>query len=67
MVCCRYYKVSKVIDVDVLGFQIELCCREFGLFKIGDCLGYFLKNWVIFFSNLLVTLFFLLGLSLSNA
>jgi hypothetical protein len=22
MVCCRYLKVSKVFDVDVLGFQI---------------------------------------------
>jgi hypothetical protein len=36
-------------DVDVLDFQIELCCRYFGFFCLGDCLGYFLKNWVIYF------------------
>jgi len=46
-------RVQKWFDVDVLGFQIKLCCRYFGL---GDCLGYFLKNWAIFFSNLLGTL-----------
>ncbi len=38
--------------VDVLGFQIELCCRYFGLFWLGN----FLKNLAIFFSNHLVTL-----------
>ncbi len=42
---------SSKIDLclDVLDFQIELCCRYFGLFWLGHCLGYFLKNWVIFF------------------
>jgi hypothetical protein len=49
MVCCRYFKVSKWFDVHVLGFQIELCCRNLGLFCLGDFLGYFLKYWVIFF------------------
>jgi hypothetical protein len=39
---------QKWFDVDILGFQIELCCRHFGLFWIGDCLGYFLKNRAIF-------------------
>jgi hypothetical protein len=43
-------------DVAVLGFKIELCGRHFGLFGLGDNSGYFLKNWGIFFSNLLVTL-----------
>ncbi len=50
-----YFKVSKEFDVDVLGFQTEICCRYFGPFKLGDCFGYFLKNRVIF-SNLLFTL-----------
>ncbi len=48
-------RFQKRSDVDVLGFQIKICCRHFGLFWLGDCLGYFLKNWAIF-SNLLVTL-----------
>ncbi len=57
MVCCRYFKVSKLrwFDVDVLGFQIELCCRYLGLFYLGDILGYFLEYWA-FFSNFPVTL-----------
>jgi hypothetical protein len=48
-------RFQKWFGVEVLGFQIELCCRYCGLFGLGDCLGYFLKNWVLF-SNLLVTL-----------
>jgi hypothetical protein len=49
-------RFQKWFDVDVYGFQNELCCRYFGIFWLGDCLSYFLKNWVIFFSNLLVPL-----------
>jgi hypothetical protein len=56
MVCCRYLRFQMGFDVDVLGFQIEICCRYFDLFCLGDCLGYFLKNWAKLFSNLLVTL-----------
>ncbi len=50
MVCCRYFKVSKLrwFDVDVLGFQIELCYRYLGLFALR-LLGYFLEYWAIFF------------------
>jgi len=47
---------QKWFGVFVLGFQIALCCRYFDIFWIGNFLGYFLKNRVIFFSNLLVTL-----------
>ncbi len=43
MICCRYFKVSKVV-VDVLGFQIELCCRHFGLFRLGNFWGSFLTK-----------------------
>jgi hypothetical protein len=35
-------------DVDVLGFQIELCCRYFGFFGLEYQLGYFLKKWTLF-------------------
>ncbi len=43
---------QKWFDVDVLGFQVELCnCRYLGLFWLGGCLGYFLKNFVIFFKS----------------
>jgi hypothetical protein len=42
-------RFQKWFDVDVLGFQVELCCRYFGLFWFGDCLGYFLENWVKLF------------------
>ncbi len=52
-VILRFQKWSYVV---VLGFQIERCCRYFGLFCLGDFLSYFLKNWAIFFSDLLVTL-----------
>jgi hypothetical protein len=27
MVCCRFLRFEKWFDLDVLGFQIELCCR----------------------------------------
>ncbi len=49
-------RFQKWFDVNVLGFQNKPCCRAFGLFWLGDFWGYFLKNWVNFFSNLLVTL-----------
>jgi hypothetical protein len=51
MIYWRHFKALKVIG-----------CRYFGLsnwaliFWLGNSFGYFLKNWVIFFSNLLVTL-----------
>jgi hypothetical protein len=48
-------RFQKQCDVNVLDFQIELCCRYFGILWLRDSLGYFLKNWAIF-SNLLVTL-----------
>jgi hypothetical protein len=41
----------KWFDVDVLGFQIELCFSYFGLFLLEDSLGYFWKNWAIFFKS----------------
>jgi hypothetical protein len=44
---------QKWFDVDVLRFQIEFRGRYFGLFWLGDCLGYFK------ISNRLVTLFIL--------
>jgi hypothetical protein len=44
--------------VDVLVFQIKLCCRYFGLFCLGDFWGYFFEILGNFFSNLLVTLLF---------
>ncbi len=57
MVYCRYFKVSKVFDVDVLGFQIEFIV-DFDFFWLGDCLGYFFEKISDFSSNLLVTLVF---------
>ncbi len=39
----------KWFDVDVLGFQIHPCCRYFGLFWLGNFLGYSLKNLANFF------------------
>jgi hypothetical protein len=44
MVCCRYIRFQKWFDVDVLDFQIELCCGYFGLFRLGDFLGYSPKD-----------------------
>ncbi len=49
------WRFQKWFDSDVLGFLIELCRRYFGLFWIGDCLGYFLKNWKKI-ANLLIAL-----------
>jgi hypothetical protein len=37
-------RFQKWFDVDVLGFQIELCSRKIALFWLGDSSGYFLKN-----------------------
>jgi hypothetical protein len=37
--------VLKVFDVDVLGFQIELCCRYFGFFFTSQLLGLFFKKF----------------------
>jgi hypothetical protein len=51
-------RFQKWFGVYILNFQIALCCRYFGLFLLGDFLGYFLKNWAIFL-NLLVTLYWL--------
>jgi hypothetical protein len=49
MACCSYFKAPKVVQ-----------CRCFGFFNwpfwLGHFLGYFLKNWANYFSNLLVTL-----------
>ncbi len=38
----------KWFDVDVIDFQIEVHCRYFDLFWLGDCWGYSLKNWANF-------------------
>jgi hypothetical protein len=43
-------------DVDVLGFQIELCCKYFGLFLTWQLFGLFFEKFGKFFSNYLVTL-----------
>ncbi len=56
-IVARILGFQKWFDIDVLAFQMKLCCRYFGIFWLGDCLGYFLNNWAIFFSKLLVTLF----------
>ncbi len=50
-----FLRFQKRFDLDVSGFQIELYCRYFGLFWLGNFLGYFWKIWQ-FFSSLLVTL-----------
>jgi hypothetical protein len=50
------FKVSKWFVVDVLGFQIKLCCRYFlPFFDLATFWAIFWKFWQ-FFSNLLVTL-----------
>jgi hypothetical protein len=38
-------KFQKWFDADILDFPIYI----FGIFGFGDFLGYFLKNWAIFF------------------
>jgi hypothetical protein len=48
-------RFQKWFVVDVSGFQIERCCRYFGLFLTLQLFGLFLKK-LAFFSNLLVTL-----------
>ncbi len=40
-------------DVDILDFQFQLFYRYFGIFWFRDFLGYFFKNWAIFFQNFL--------------
>jgi hypothetical protein len=57
MICqFGYFKDFKSrFVVDVLGFQIELCCRYFWPFLTWQSFGLFLKNLAIF-RNLLVTL-----------
>jgi hypothetical protein len=47
---------QKLFDTDVLGFQIELCCRCFGLLLTWRLLGDIFCKFGQFFSNLLVTL-----------
>ena len=42
-------RFQKWFGVDVLGFQIELCCRYFGLFWLGNSLGYFFGKLGNFF------------------
>jgi hypothetical protein len=45
-------RFQKWFVVDDLDSEIRLCCRYFGIFGIGNCLVYFLKQWTIFFQNL---------------
>jgi hypothetical protein len=33
-----------------LSFQIKLFVDGLAFFWLGDCLGYFMKNWAIFFT-----------------
>jgi hypothetical protein len=40
-------RFQKWFGVYILGFQIALCCTYFGLFWLGDLLGYFLKNILV--------------------
>jgi hypothetical protein len=47
---------QKLFEVDVLGFQIELCCRYFGLFMAWRLFGLLYERLGDFFPNLLVTL-----------
>jgi hypothetical protein len=50
-------RFQKWFVLDVLGFQIELCCRYFGLFLTWQRFGlFFEKKLANFFSNLLVRL-----------
>jgi hypothetical protein len=44
-------RFQKWFDVDIFDFQLELCYRYFGIFWFRDFLGYFLKNWAIFFAK----------------
>jgi hypothetical protein len=41
-------RFQKWFDVDVLGFQIELCCRYFGLFLTGRLFGLFFEKFGFF-------------------
>jgi hypothetical protein len=34
------FKLQKWFDVDILGFQIELCSKYFNLFLLANCLCY---------------------------
>jgi hypothetical protein len=45
-------RFQKWFVVDVLGFQIELCCRYFGLFLTWQLFGqFFEKNGKFFFKS----------------
>ncbi len=49
--CCRYLSFQIWFDVDVLDFQIELCCRYFGIFLARRLFGLlFEKKIQIFWS-----------------
>jgi hypothetical protein len=56
IVCCRFLRFQKWFVVNVLGFQIEFCCRYFGFFLTWQLFGLFFEKFGNFFSNLLVTL-----------
>jgi hypothetical protein len=47
---------QKGFDVDVFGFEIELRCKYFGIFWLGNCFSYFSRKLGEIFSNLLVIL-----------
>jgi hypothetical protein len=42
-------RFQKWFDVDVLGFQIELCCRYLGLFLTWQFFGLFREKFGNFF------------------
>jgi hypothetical protein len=56
MVCCRYFNVSKVVWCWCCGLSNYALLQIFRPFWLGDCLGYFLKNWATLFLSLLVAL-----------
>ncbi len=49
MVCCVYFKVSKVVWWDILDFQFVLCFRYFGIFLALKHFGLLYKTLGEFF------------------
>jgi len=51
MICCRFFKVLKCFDVDILVFQFKLFMEILAFFGVEIVWATFLKNWVIFFKS----------------
>ncbi len=48
MICCMYFKVLKVFDVDVFGFQIELFVDILAFFDLATFWAILQKIWQFF-------------------